>query len=94
MTTTQRTTDHGVIRKWTESRGGHPAHVVGTGSRDAGILRIDFPGYSGEGSLEPIDWDAFFDKFEEKRLAFLYQEKTADGQPSFFNKLVSRDDSA
>jgi len=52
------------------------------------MLRIDFPGYAEE-SLEEISWDDWFRKFEEKNLAFLYQE-TIDGQPSRFFKLVDR----
>jgi hypothetical protein len=44
----KRTTNHNVIRKWAESRGGHPATVKRTATKDeAGILRIDFPGYKG-----------------------------------------------
>jgi hypothetical protein len=86
------TTDHEQIRRWAEERGGKPTHVKGTGSsKDAGLLRIDFPGYSGEGKLEPISWDDFFEKFDEQQLALVYQEKTADGQKSNFNKLVSRE---
>lgn len=85
------TTDHKEIRKWAEERGGKPTHVKGTGSaNDVGILRIDFPGYSGEGKLEPISWDEFFKKFDEQQLAFTYQEKTAEGERSNFNKLISR----
>lgn len=85
----KRTTDHAAIRKWVEARGGHPACVKGTGGKDdPGLLRIDFPGYSGEGKLEPISWDEFFRKLDEERLAFLYQ----DEQDSRFNKLVSRED--
>ncbi len=56
------------------------------------MLRIDFPGYSGAESLEHITWDEFFDKFDERNLAFLYQEHTAGGQKSNFNKLISRND--
>jgi hypothetical protein len=85
------TTDHSVIKKWVEERGGRPATVKRTGSREEpGILRIDFPGYSGEESLEPISWEDFFEKFDEKKLAFLYQEQTKEGQQSRFCKLVSR----
>lgn len=85
------TTNHDEIRRWVEQRGGHPARVKGTGKgSDEGLLRIDFPGYSGGDSLEEISWEDFFDKFEEKGLAFLYQDKTAGGEESRFSKLVSR----
>ena len=86
----KRTTDHDTIRRWVEERKGHPARVEGTGGRgDPGMLRIDFPGYSGEGKLEPITWDEFFRKFDEERLAFLYE----DEKDSRFNKLVNREGS-
>jgi hypothetical protein len=93
MGAAKSTTDHELIRQWVEERGGHPARVRGTGSNDdTGMIRIDFPGYSGEGSLEQISWDEFFEKFEEKELALLYQdEEVREGEPSRFNKLVSRE---
>lgn len=85
------TTDHREIQRWAEERGGKPTHVKGTGgANDPGILRIDFPGYSGQGKLEPISWDEFFKKFDEQQLAFTYQDVTAEGQKSNFNKLISR----
>lgn len=85
------TTDHDEIRKWVEGRGGKPASVKGTGSEgEAGVLRIDFPGYGDETSLEEIGWEEFFQKFEESELAFLYQDETADGQQSRFFKFVRR----
>jgi len=86
------TTDHEEIRRWAEQRGGKPATVTSTRSDDdAGIIRIDFPGYSGGSSLEEITWEEWFEKFDEQGLAFLYQEKTADGEISNFNKLIRRD---
>lgn len=91
-TTSRTTTDHETIIQWAEDRDGHPATVKRTAKDDdPGLLRIDFPGYSGEESLEEISWDAFFEKFEEKNLAFLYQDKTKDGSQSRFFKLVSRE---
>jgi len=85
------TQDHDEIRNWAEERGGKPSHVKETGGKnDPGLLRIDFPGYSGEGKLEEISWDEFFEKFDEQELALVYQERTADGEKSNFNKLVSR----
>ncbi|MFN3326355.1 MAG: ferritin-like domain-containing protein [Bryobacteraceae bacterium] len=85
------TTDHDQIRHWAEERGGVPVRVKGTGRRnDPGVLRIDFPGYSGGEKLEKIPWREFFRKFDDNKLAFLYQEETARGQKSNFNKLISR----
>lgn len=86
------TTDHEEIRRWAESRGGKPASVKRTHEKDGpGIIRIDFPGFSGGKSLEPISWEEFFEQFDERKLAFLYQEKTAYGEVSRFNKLISRE---
>ena len=86
------TIDHEEIRKWAEERGGHPATVKRTAKGGApGILRIDFPGYSGEDTLEEISWDDFFEKFDESDLAFVYQDKTATGRQSRFGKFVARE---
>jgi hypothetical protein len=85
-------TDHKKIREWAEVRGAKPACVRGTGSKgDIGMIRLDFPGFSGEESLQHISWDEWFKAFDENNLALLVQEKTADGKLSNFNKLVSRD---
>jgi hypothetical protein len=84
------TTDHEEIRRWAEARGGRPAHVAETGDgNDPGVLRIDF-GDADEG-LEEISWDEWFRAFDENGLALVYQEQTADGNESRFNKLVSRE---
>lgn len=93
MSESRITTNHDEIRKWAEKRDGKPACVKGTGGgKDAGVLRINFPGYSGEESLQDISWDEFFQKFDENGLALVYQEKTADGKTSRFSKLVDRNE--
>lgn len=85
------TTNHEEIRAWAEARDGKPAKVKGTGQGpDDGLLRIHFPG-GAEESLEEISWDDFFNVFEERGLAFLYQEETADGSLSRFFKLIRRE---
>jgi hypothetical protein len=85
------TIDHEEIRQWAEQRCGRPSMVTGTGEvGHAGILRIDFPGYAGRGTLEPISWDEFFDKFEENKLALVYSAH-AHGHRSNFNKLIARE---
>ena len=89
--TSHTTTDHKKIQQWVDERGGHPARVKGTESKNSpGLLRIDYPGFSGEESLEKISWEEFFDGFEKNGLAFLYQDKTADGKVSRFSKLIER----
>ncbi len=88
---TRTTTDHDEIRRWVEEHDGTPAAVKGTGSNDdPGVLRIDFPGGTGEDQLEHISWDEWFEKFEDSKLAFLYQEEKASGEDSTFFKLVER----
>ncbi|WP_173932735.1 hypothetical protein [Chelativorans sp. Marseille-P2723] len=86
MTQTKTTTDHDTIRKWVEERGGKPTRVASSGN--GGILRIDFG--EPEDRLEEIGWDEFFRIFDERKLAFLYQDKTSSGDTSRFNKFVER----
>jgi hypothetical protein len=88
MAEAKTTTDHKKIQKWVDDRGGKPSRVKGTGDKndDGGLLRIDYPGYSGEGTLEEISWEEFFETFDENELAFLYQ----DEKDSRFSKFVSR----
>jgi hypothetical protein len=88
-------TDHDEIRAWAEERGGKPSCVKGTGGgEDVGMIRLDFPGYSGEDSLAEISWDEWFQKFDDNGLALLVQDETAGGERSNFNKLVSRETAA
>jgi hypothetical protein len=86
MSQANTTTNHDTIRKWAESRGGRPARVKTGGP--GGILRIDFG--EPEENLEEIGWDEFFEIFEERKLAFLYQDKIGSGETSRFNKFVDR----
>jgi len=87
MAEAKTTTDHNEIRRWVEERGGFPASVKGTGDgNDPGLLRIDYPGFSGEEKLQKISWEEFFAKFDSEKLAFLYQDE-ADSR---FSKLIDR----
>ena len=84
----QATIDHDAIRKWAESKGGKPAAVESTHrGDDVGIIRIMFPDapHSEHQHLTEISWDEFFEEFEERQLALLYDED------SLFSKLVGRD---
>lgn len=81
------TRDHDVIRRWAEKRGARPATMPGSEyDGHLGALRLDFPGYGGA-VLRPVEWDEWFATFDARQLAFLYQEQSADGGPSNFNRL-------
>ena len=91
MTLSRTTRDHDEIRRWAEQRGAVPAEVKGT-ERDgeAGILRFEFPKAPNhnDSKLEEISWEDFFAKFDERGLELVYQDHTAEGAESNFNKLV------
>jgi hypothetical protein len=96
MAGTKITTDHDEIRKWAEARGGRPAVVRATHDQGGGIIRIEFPDapHAQHDALAEISWQEFFAKFDEADLALLYQEETAGGERSNFNKLVGRETAA
>ncbi len=94
MALAKTTQDHEEIRQWAEARGGKPAVVAATESKDqTGIIRLMFPNAPNhnDDALEEIAWDEWFEKFDESGLQLTYQEKTADGQKSDFNKLTYPD---
>jgi len=82
---TQATRDHDTIRRWAEERGGRPAKVAGNGA--GGILRLDFG--EPEEDLEEIEWDEFFEIFDDRGLTFLYQDHLVNGDVSRFSKFVA-----
>lgn len=92
MADAQQTTDHDEIRAWATERGGRPATIEGTEAGGApGVLTIHFEGPQGDDeNLVDINWDDWFDKFEQEGLAFLHQDRTADGDISRFFKVVER----
>jgi hypothetical protein len=84
----ETTTDHETIRKWAENKRGKPAAVDRTHrGGDVGIIRIMFPQarQSEHESLVEITWDEFFEEFDKRELALVFDEK------SMFNKIVGRD---
>ena len=88
MSSARTTTDHDEIKHWVESRDGHPATV--DDGDEISVLRIDFGDEND--NLRRIEWEDFFKKFDDEKLAFLHQDTTSDGEEeSRFNKFVSRD---
>jgi hypothetical protein len=91
------TQDHDEIRKWAEARKAVPCEVADTEQDgEPGILRFCFPKAKNrnDDSLKEIDWEDFFAKFDENGLSLVYQEKTAAGARSNFNKLIHADSEA
>lgn len=87
--TSNITTDHGVIQRWIEERGGRPAVVGATYQQNGGgVLRVDFG--DPEENLEEISWQEFFDIFDENDLQFLYQDDLESGQESRFYEFTNR----
>jgi hypothetical protein len=82
------TTNHQTIRKWAEKHHGRPAAVRATHKKsDTGIIRIMFPDdkHSEHDALVEISWEEFFDEFEQKHLALVYEPD------SMFSKIVNRE---
>lgn len=91
MALSKTTQDHDEIQQWAEARGAVPAEVSSTEKNgQTGILRFEFPGAknANDSALNEISWDEFFEKFDASGLSLVYQEKTAGGEKSNFNKLV------
>jgi hypothetical protein len=70
-----------------QRHGGKPAAVASThDENDVGIVRIMFPkSKQSHDNLTEISWDEFFDEFEKRSLALVYDED------SMFSKVVSRE---
>jgi hypothetical protein len=84
----QTTTDHAKIRSWAQKHGGVPAAVASTHDKnDVGIVRIMFPNskQSEHDNLTEISWEEFFEEFDKRSLALVYEED------SMFSKLISRE---
>src|ERR1700761_3909871 len=91
MSQSKTTKDHEEIRRWAEKRGAVPAEATSTETQaEPGILRFMFRDapHRNDSDLKEISWEAFFEKFDESGLQMLYQETTAEGAESHFNKLV------
>lgn len=82
------TTDHDEIREWAEAHGGRPAAVARTHKDgDVGIVRLMFPDAPNaeHAGLTEIGWSEFFEAFEKRKLALLYDPN------SLFSKVIGRD---
>jgi hypothetical protein len=84
----ETTIDHRTIQQWAEEHGGIPAAVDSTHHHDdVGIIRLMFPKSqnSEHENLVKISWEEFFEEFEKRKLALIYDP---GGR---FSKLVGRE---
>src|SRR5664279_5300171 len=89
-TTSRVTTDPDVIRRWAEQRGAKPASRS-SGDDNAAVIGLNCPGDKADGTVQEISWDEWLRKFDEHRLALLYQEEMAAGDLSMFNQIIMRE---
>ena len=73
------------------SAGAVPGHRPGT-EHDGrpGVLRFDFP-TSEAGAARRVDWDEWFETFDERDLVFLFQEQMKNDRQSNFSRLDNQD---
>lgn len=87
MSSADVTQDHQKIKEWITERGGKPAVVEGTedNGSGAGLLRVKFDEHQDD--LVELDWEEFFETFDESGLSFLYQNEPKESR---FFKFVER----
>lgn len=92
MSESKTTTDLNTIKNWAESRSGVPAVIKDTDKGSGGgVLRIHFPHNSPDPeSFDEISWEQFKNRFENNKLAMVYQEKRENGSNSTFYKFIDR----
>jgi len=74
----QRTVQHEKVKSWAQARRGSPARVRGT----VDALRIALG--KSEAQFESIGWEQWFEVFDSKELAFVFET------PGYTYKVVRR----
>jgi len=87
------TIDNDEIRAWIEEHGGVPATIKGMsedeedGVESADMLHISFD--PNDPNMEEMDWEEFFERFENENLALVYDENASGDEANDF-ELVDR----
>jgi len=84
------TIDNDEIRSWIEERGGVPATLKGAleeGDESADMLHISFD--PNDANMEEMDWEEFFERFENENLALVYDDAATQDEEHDF-ELVDR----
>ena len=75
--------EHAQIIEWTQNRGGHP--VIKRPSAEAALPVICFANEDGE-----VSWDEWMSVFDDGEWAFIYQDRTPDGELSRTWRIIPR----
>ena len=89
--TMKYTVDNDEIRGWMEEHGGTPAILKETsddGLESPDMLHISFNPQSPD--MEEMDWEEFFERFENENLALVYDDEDLETTPPDF-ELIDRD---
>lgn len=78
------TKNHEAIKEWVEERGGKPI----VEENEEITLLIDFDKKNKEKNY--VSWNDFFEDFDEEQLMFLYQDKTPEGETSYYYRFVPK----
>jgi hypothetical protein len=91
MSEFKRTKDHDEIRAWIEKHNGRPAVLSDTTNDDIqGLLYIHF-GLGARKVGAPISWEEFFDRFDEARVVFRYNDEVIRGMENESYSFVSNE---
>ncbi len=76
------TTDKEKIKQWIQTYKGWPAiKLMETADSIETVLAIVFPGGEGDHVIRRLSWEEFFQKFDQLKLVFLYEEATGNQKP-------------
>lgn len=77
------TIEHASIIEWTQTRGGHPA--MQRPAVQAPLPVIAFSNEDGE-----VSWEEWISVFDHDEWAFIYQDRTPEGELSRIWKIIPR----
>jgi hypothetical protein len=77
------TIEHEQIIDWTQSRGGRPAINRESGNPSPVIS------FSNEAN-GAVSWEEWMSVFDRDEWAFIYQDRTSEGEPSLMWKIIPR----
>ena len=79
------TIEHAQIIDWTQSRGGHPAI-----NRVSAELVTPIISFTTEANQRAVSWEEWMSVFDKDEWAFIYQDRTPEGELSQMWEIIPR----